>query len=256
MMKRKQEIKELDKLWKKMKGHIKAFLTSGDQEQLHQFRVQVKKIKALLTLFKAEPDNKNLLKLFKPIKKVFKKAGEIRNAYINLKLLEEHHLENEDFKKQQQQLLDNGTENFKKQGKKHLKSLKKAHVVLQNHIGKIQNKKICSFYQQKIEEIAAFFNQLVYTDDLHNARKNIKLLLHNQKPAAKALDGKLKFNADYLDNLQNNIGEWHDHVLAIETLSHHGKAEDVAVEHIKKNNKDLEKTIAAQSSNFKKRLNS
>ena len=253
-MKKKQEIKQLDKLWKKMKSHIKGFLTSGDHEQLHQFRVQLKKIKALLTLYEAESANKNLLTKFKPVKKVFKKAGEIRNAYINLKLADEYCLDDPDFISQQQAMLDNSTKKFVKHGKKHLKAIKKAHIGLQNNIYKVSDKKVLQFYNDKIEEIAQFFDHLTYTDDLHNARKNIKLLLHNQNTAAKALADKAIFNADYLDDLQDKIGTWHDHVLAIETLSKQGEAENEAIESIKKSNAELAKKIADKSSNFRDKI--
>ena len=82
-MKKKEEIRQLDQLWKNIKKHLKAFLTSQNQEDLHQFRVQIKKLKAMLTLYAEEPDNKDLLTHFKPVKKVFKKAGNIRGAYLN-----------------------------------------------------------------------------------------------------------------------------------------------------------------------------
>ena len=50
-MKKKEEAKYLDNEWKEMYTHLKAFLETGDQEELHQFRVQIKKLNALLNLF-------------------------------------------------------------------------------------------------------------------------------------------------------------------------------------------------------------
>ncbi len=253
-MKKKEEIKQLDKLWLNMKNHIKAFSISGKQEELHQFRVQVKKLKAMLTLYSCEPENKGLLKDFKPVKRVFKEAGDIRNAHINLELGGKHHLNDENFSHHQQQTLDKGIEAFKNNGSKYLKAIKKAHVILQHDIHRLHNKTIRDFYKSKLVHIDAFFAGPTFNEELHNARKNIKLLMYNQKVAAKAIKNKAQLNQDYLDGLQNSIGEWHDHNLAIKTLSNTGKTEDDAITDLKNSNAVLEKTIVEQSSNFKEKV--
>jgi len=254
MMDKKEEISQLDKLWKKMKKPLKAFLASGNQDDLHQFRVQVKKLKAMLTLYAQEPDNQNLLTHFKPVKKIFKKAGDIRGAYINLKLAKKHQLNDQEFKHHQQQLLDKGIEKFNKKGKKYLKALKKAHLALQNNIHSLHDKTIRSFYQDKLSEIESFFAHPTFNDDLHTARKNIKLLTYNQKLATKALKNKVEVKQSYLDQLQEVIGNWHDHVLAIEMLSDTGKAGNMAINNIKTNNTDLEKSIREQGRNFMEKV--
>lgn len=254
-MKKKEMKKALNKLFKKMKKPVETFIKSGDQEELHAFRVQVKKLKAMLILYSAESKNQDLLKDFKPVKTVFKKAGEIRNAHINLKLAEKYNLDDADFRNQQQKMLDEGMEKFKNEGKKKLKSVKKAHVVLQNKLHRLPNKSIRKFYQEKVEAIDRFFSGLVFNEELHNARKNIKLLLYNQKIAAEAIRHKINLNEDYLDDLQNAIGEWHDHNLAIETLAGTGKDEFEAITDLKNSNAALKKSISEKSSSFMAKIN-
>lgn len=253
-MKKKEEIKQLDKLWKNMKKQVKAFLESGDQEALHQFRIQVKKLKAMLTLYALEPDNQALLKHFKPVKKVFKKAGDVRNAYINLKLGEKYQLDDPKFSNVQQENMNVATNEFKKKGSKYLKTIRKTHILLQNEIARLRNKTIRRLYQDKLVEIDTFFTNIKFNDELHNARKNIKLLMYNRQIAANAIQDKLKINYTYLDKLQSSIGEWHDHNLTIEVLSDTGKAEDRAIKEIKNSNAALEKTILEQSNNFKQKV--
>ena len=253
-MKKKEEIAQLDRLSKKTKKHVKNFLNTRDQEELHQFRVQVKKLKALITLYACEKGNKNLLKHFKPVQNIFKKAGTIRNAYINLKLGQKYQLNDEGFNQHQQQLLNNGSEVFKKKGSKYLKGIKKARMVLQNNIHLLHNKTIRNFYQDKLAKTDTFFKNPTFNEELHTARKNIKLMIYNQKIAAPALQNKVHLNYTYLDELQNNIGEWHDHNLAMEMLIDIGKAEDEAITELKNSNADLEKTIIQQSRNFKEKV--
>lgn len=250
-MKKKEEIAQLNKLWKKMKVSIKAFLQSENQEELHQFRVQVKKLKAVLALYAYEKENKNLLKHFKPVKKVFAKAGDIRNAHINLKLGEKYGL-NEGF--HQHQLLDSGLADFKMNGSSYLKSIKKANIALQNNIHRLHNKTIRKFYKNKMTATEQFFADPTFNEDLHTARKNIKLLIYNQVIAAAALKNKFQLNLKYLDELQDSIGEWHDHILTIELLAETGNAEDEAVSKLKNLDKNLEKAILELSSNFREKV--
>jgi CHAD domain-containing protein len=253
-MKKKEEIAALNKLWKKMESQLKAFLLSENQEELHQFRVQVKKLKAVLTLYAREKENKNLLKDFKPVKRVFAKAGDIRNAHIHLKLGQKHQLAEEGFQQHQQQLLENNLADFKKQGSKYLKAIKKAKIALQHDTHRLHNKTILKFYKEKMAEIEAFFVDPTFDEALHTTRKNIKLLIYNQKIAAPALKDKLQINLKYLDELQNSIGEWHDHNLTIDLLANTGIADDDAVNKLKMMNEDAEKAILNLGSDFKEKV--
>ena len=85
-MKKKEESKHLGKEWEEMSIHLNSFLETGDQEELHRFRVQVKKIRAMLSLIEDASGEHAFLKNFKPVKKVFKYAGNIRDAHTTLQL--------------------------------------------------------------------------------------------------------------------------------------------------------------------------
>ena len=113
-MKKKTEKAYFDEQWGGMTTHLKAFIGTGDQEELHLFRVQVKKVKALLTLLDFASPRHQLLRGFKPVKKIFKHCGIIRNAYINLQLGARYHLDNEQFISGQQYIMENGVVEFKK----------------------------------------------------------------------------------------------------------------------------------------------
>ncbi len=253
-MKKKEETRQLDKLLKNIKSFLKTYLADGQQEGLHQFRIQVKKLKAMLTLYSFEPGNKSLLKDFKPIKEVFKKAGDIRNAHINLKLGQKHQLKDENFNQHQQKTLDENNSKFNKDGSKYLKKIKKTQAILQNNIKRLHNKSIRTFYKNKLAKVESFFENPTFDEQLHNARKNIKLLLYNKQLAAKAIENKVQINNEYLDQLQDMIGEWHDHNLTVAMLADHVKTDDYAINQIRNSNTTLEKKILALSYNFKEKV--
>ena len=96
-MKRKTERAYFNELWHEMTVSLEDFLKAGDQEKLHKFRVQVKKIRALLMLLDVALSQKKLSKSFKPVRKIFKDGGLIREAYINIQWSSHYELKNDEF---------------------------------------------------------------------------------------------------------------------------------------------------------------
>src|SRR4051812_8711302 len=85
-MKKREGKKYIDREWRSTVHHLKDFIKKGEQESLHRFRTGVKKLRAFFTLAESVKNGQGTLKSFKPVHKVFKLAGEIRNAYINTQL--------------------------------------------------------------------------------------------------------------------------------------------------------------------------
>ena len=86
-MNKSKELKNLEKVWEGIVFNLKNFAKSHKQEDLHQFRVNVKKLKAWLTLFSYTGKNKDIFKEFQKVRKIFKLAGRIRDKFIKEELL-------------------------------------------------------------------------------------------------------------------------------------------------------------------------
>ena len=249
-MKKKTEKVYLNELWENMVNHLIGFIRTSDQEELHLFRVQVKKITAMLTLLDHAFPKNQLSKDFKPIRKIFKHGGLIRNAYINLQLGEHYHLNSVQFKTSQQMVIENGILEFKALEKKYFKTLRAVHDKIKEDLKVINNKCINEFYCENLEQIAGALDNLEFNEALHKARKQIKTLLYNRKIAQKALEGKLQVNSDYLDKLQASIGDWHDNILAIELFSMPELNDRPVITRIKRQNTRLKKSIAVLAKGF------
>jgi CHAD domain-containing protein len=252
-MKKKTGKAYFNEQWKEMTSRLKAFIKNGDQEELHQFRVQVKKLRALLTLLDSVSAKNKLSKDFRPVRKIFKHCGDIRNAYINLQLGVRYQFKNQGFIDKQLYIIENGTFEIKKQGKAYLKIMKQTHDTLEKDLVSVSDNEINEFYKTQLEQIARALTDLQFNDDLHGCRKQIKNLLYNRKIAGKALEGKLQVNNDYLDKLQGSIGDWHDNILAIELFSSPEVDDKPVVTKLKRQNTRLKKSIAVLSKNFWKR---
>ena len=237
-----------------MSAHIKSFVKTADQEELHQFRVQVKKLRALLIMIESSSKNAQLKKDFKPIKKIFKEAGEIRSAFVNLELSDQYHIKNPEFEKKQQETMDQGTKEFVARGFKLIKKLKRSQHRIYRDIHHLKNKTITKFYRHTLDEVSAFFANIQFDEDLHDCRKKIKFLLYNHKPAHKAISKKLSLDEEYLDKVQETVGKWHDNVLAIDLLSIEAHVDESLLKDFEQNDEKLRMEITDLVKDFKNKV--
>jgi len=249
-MKIKEQAKYVDREWGAMDARLVAFLENGDQEDLHKFRVQIKKLRAMLSLFGHASKENTLLKYFKPVRKIFREAGDIRNAHVNLELSHRYQLKNEQFELGQQQIITEGGEAFRSKGQAFLKAIKTARKQLIKQLKKIDDSRIAAYYKTQLEQIAANLTVSVFNEDMHTNRKLIKILVYNHKLAEKALTGSLQFNIDYLDKLQEAIGKWHDNLLAEQLFSSPELNDKAIVGKIKRLNAKVKRGITTLTEDF------
>lgn len=252
-MKKKKEKIYFNDQWDEMTTHLKNFIETGQQEELHLFRVQVKKLRAMLELLDANSVKHPLQKDFKPVRKIFKHCGEIRNAFINLQYGRRFQFKNEDFFMNHLYEIEKGTNEVKELGKQYLKTIKSAHDDIGGDLQHVGNKDIVEFYKARLYNIGSFLENLQFNDELHAARKQIKTLMYNRKIAQNALDGKLQISNDYLDKLQTLIGDWHDNVLALELFSSVGLNSKSIVTKIKSQNTRLKRSITNLAHDFERK---
>jgi CHAD domain-containing protein len=252
-MKKKEEAKYLEKEWKDLNIHLKAFLESGDQEELHQFRVQTKKLRAMLNLLEQASRQHGLLKEFKPVRKIFKYAGHIRDAHTNLQLSARYALKNELFETGQQRIIEEGTTAFREQAKQYTKKIREAYKQLKKQLPHVDSSSIAEFYKRQLEQIADNLETPKFTEDMHNNRKLIKILVYNRKLADKALNGSFTFNTAYLNQLQNSLGEWHDNIVAAELFSSPEVNDKPVATLIKKKNNNVKRRIRSLANDFMKK---
>jgi CHAD domain-containing protein len=249
-MKRKAGKAYFNELWYQMKSDLRDFLKTGDQEKLHHFRVQVKKLRAFLFLIDHTLPHSKLSKLFKPVREIFKDGGKIREAYINIQLSSKYELNSEAFILQQVNDMDKDIKAFMENAKRYLKTIRTVYKELEAGLKPIEGKRISEFYKTQLEQITVTLNKLAFNEDLHDCRKKIKTLIYNRKIAQKALEDSLQLDNDYLDKLQDRIGEWHDSMMAIELFSAPGINAKALITKIKRQNTRQRKLISNLAGDF------
>jgi len=243
MLKKQQQKKYLDKKNKEWQEHLRSFVDSRDPEALHQLRITLKKVKALARFTKACSGG-DPVKDFNGLKKMFKQAGVIRDAGNHLQLLERFHPAPQEFKQQQQQLQLTETEKFIRKAKKHRRNGKRAGRRLIAGIHSIPTACIQDWFA--VQMVSTGILLTASGDDLHQARRQIKDMLFVEKLLPVALQQQLRLHREYLDQLQDAIGQWHDAVIVVVALAGNDPASNEAMIRDCKEKEEVVRALAAE----------
>lgn len=182
-----------------MRFHLQAFLKKREEEELHLFRIQVKRITAFLMLLDQLCPHSKLTKQFSPVKKVFKRAGKLRDRYMLSKLIPVQLSMHKSFRK------------FQTFADDHKKKMKARRLKIIRKLKPAKRASIQRCYHHQLQQISISLNGVISDDLLHQCRKQIKGLLYNYKPFKDILD--MNLNTGYLKALEEAIGKWHDQLI-------------------------------------------
>lgn len=78
-------LSELDKLFKKLNKHYQNLLEDFESEEVHDFRVEIKKLRAFLRLININLPQENQLAISRKLKAFYNSVGQIRNLQLHQK---------------------------------------------------------------------------------------------------------------------------------------------------------------------------
>ncbi|WP_157986472.1 CHAD domain-containing protein [Chitinophaga alhagiae] len=204
MLKKKKQRKFLEKRRHAIRSYLADFAASSDPEALHQLRVEIKKLRAFARF--ATPGAGEAVEA---LRKMFRKAGQIREAGLNLLLMKKYALANAALETRQTSLMREKSRSFRAYTAYYSGQAEKAVAMLTRKLKPLPNRRIKSWFKPQLRKTAALL-AAPFPDKLHNARKKIKMLLYVHGLAP----GRLPLNTDYLQALQEQIGNWHDVAVA------------------------------------------
>ena len=208
-MVKKKKLKEyLHKHLTAIENNLKSTAKELDTDTLHDLRLGAKKVKAIsYFLHEALPgkDGSSTQKL----KKIFRTAGDIRTAQLNLEAIEKHKIKNSSFKKNQQKIIRKNTGALVKNRKDFKKDISKLHKDFDAHVTSIKKKTVIAFFHDHVKALNHNFKE-VDEATLHESRKIIKKLIYVMKLLPQSVKDELHINSQYLNFIQDVIGQWHD----------------------------------------------
>ncbi|HYK47861.1 MAG TPA: CHAD domain-containing protein [Parafilimonas sp.] len=224
MLKKEQQYEYIDKRCENATLAVKNFGENKDHEELHKLRVEIKKLKACAA-FTSKLAGEHYKKKLRPVSEIFKKAGEIRTARLNLATLKKYRIRATAFRQGQLAIGENVAQQFNTSSGRYTQVIKSTCDELRDDCGDISNKKIREFYSKKIELLSMFFTEKFDEGKLHERRKIIKRLVYVDSLLPDKLKAELAINIPYLDTLQDIIGKWHDALVIIDLLNKAGTGE-------------------------------
>lgn len=216
-----------------IRHQVSAFCATHDPEALHELRVETKKLRACLSLLPlgTHPIHPGT----KGIKEVYKTAGQIRSAQINLELLEHLKLENDAFRQEQEKIIREASHAFCAHAQQYRHKVRKVEEHLQAATSDIKPRQVRAFFTERTAKLSLFFSAgTLDTAGLHQARKDVKELLYIHNLLPPALAASLGVNTKYLDTLQHKIGSWHDRAETLALLQSSGAADPALVSELEK----------------------
>lgn len=248
MLKKSKQRRYLEKKDKQWQQELDAYGASRDPEAIHRLRIAVKKIKAVAR-FAQDCGGRDAMKDFNLLKKMYRQAGAIRDAGNHLVLLERVQTAPEFFKREQQQVQQEASDVFVDSIKAYRKKGKKAARRLLADVRSVPVDCIKDWYAAELIKIAILLN--ASGDELHDARKGLKTLLYVYSLLPSRVARELSLDREYLDQLQDAIGEWHDAFVVATTLS--GK-ELCGAQAMTATSRDKENTVRTLAAEFYHRV--
>ncbi|SFE34940.1 CHAD domain-containing protein [Chitinophaga sp. CF118] len=231
-----------------MRCQLHAFVNSGNQEALHKLRVEIKKIKAFTKFMKLYKGKERAVQL-KNIKEIFHHAGIIREANINLQMMKKFDNNHKEFGTEETHIVQEESVKFRSHTTRYNKDISNEVKSLLKALGPVRNSDIKHWFSRQLKAIASIV-VVSSTDQLHQARKKIKRLIYVHGILHKRLVDTLKLNINYLDQLQDAIGKWHDTALAVNLLISRKAGNKVTLNKLQKEQEKTDTTIHAISDGF------
>lgn len=202
--------KYIDKQFSELIKDLQSYEDTRETELLHNIRVTIKKLKAIMILIGEYDDSFNTHKEYKPLRVIFRSAGDIREPEVLLKLLLKYGITSSES--------DLGLEKdfvsideFMDYIPMHVKTCERINKKMIDKIENVDHQSIRS----SIDKLEATLKKSLATkikfQSIHKLRKHIKRLLYLSSIHDDLGSKKVKF----FEELQTLIGSIHDKQMLI-----------------------------------------
>ncbi len=197
--------KYVNKRFKKLTDHLKGYRPLHDQEALHQIRVEIKKLKSIISLIHFSFPKFRGHANFVPLRRIFRRAGEIRESEVLYKLQLAYEIDgvvDESIPKSAE--ADQLIIAFQKDVPRFLKIVKNQKKNLANSCKKVSKDSHRAYLKRLKAELKPILFPRLRRKMLHKARKLVKEILHLEE-----FGGKSNKHL-FFSQAEKVIGQWHD----------------------------------------------
>ena len=194
---------------------MQVYKESRKQDDLYQVRVNLKKVRAGIESMRRIRDTGKLKRISHRISVVFREAGAIREAQLQLTWLKQNKLLRiAEFTGIENTLVENETrwkEDYSRQSRK----LKRKHGTLVRLAGEFEADDIEACFFNFRKSFREMIQARITVDSWHDLRKLTKKMIYSFHWLPKEQTDFLNkmVSLEQLDKLQTSIGQWHDEIV-------------------------------------------
>jgi CHAD domain-containing protein len=246
--------KKIRKKWAALLTHLQNFSKTQEPQEIHQMRIEIKKIIAITNLAESCTKGLDFSGPLKPITRLFKKAGKVRDEFVRLELINRFKKNDETLKSKQCSQIKKLSLRFCSEIRAYEKDLKKSGEKILNKFKNLKNNCIIQLYQEQLKNLILLFSERNNQMNLHKYRKKIKTILYGYEIFNERLLKELPLNTAYLERIQDKIGRWHDLDITLKLLAEEGFADTKTVNKLKGQDERMIKAINTLTNNFQKKV--
>lgn len=208
------------KRFKRLKAALKNYAKTGDPELLHNIRVDIKRLKAILNLIKYQEKDFEAHKVFIPLRTLYRACFAVREPLV----MEELSSKLPNNAKLQFTPSPKTIRLFKKNIPGYLRLVSAQRKIIDKAIKKVKAKSYSRYLLRKKKIIKEQLTPTFIASELHKTRKIAKEILFLEAMTLKKSERDPFFAA-----IASSIGIWHDRCVLIESI----RSEDTANAQIK-----------------------
>ena len=185
---------------------LPVVLEVQSETAIHQMRVEIKKLHALVKLLDKTEPKSDIKEKFIPVRRLFKRMGAIREIQLEINKLK-------DLSSDNLQEIPSLNEKLEKRKSKISRPSEKWEKQIQSSFQEF----IHFYFSLKIKLLQDYFRKLMITannlmlqENFHEARKNIKSVLYLKALLREPEQESMGIDFSYLNELQEKIGNWND----------------------------------------------
>lgn len=192
--------------------YLEKYAEDPQEETLHQFRVEIKKIRSVFGMMEELRGDKKIAKWHRQVRSIFRNAGIIRELQLEKNWLNIHRKFNLIRQLRYEDKIIKANKNLQKAIPGMLKKLGKVRVNTEHILSELTQQQASLYVKRKWRESLVMVLHLDNESHWHETRKNIKQFLYAKQwiPDDVYVSGKIKKIFNQLNRLQEIIGKWHD----------------------------------------------
>ncbi|HET6990469.1 MAG TPA: CHAD domain-containing protein, partial [Bacteroidia bacterium] len=192
-------------------------------EELHQLRLDVKRMRAFLFLQQGSFKSGHLPDFFDPFEEIFRKAGKIRSAEVSLRLLKRYGIRDTEIKAEMNKIIHKGTTGFIKRTGSFLEKISVGEKESVSDFRDVDIPGIKKNFAKQLRLTSKKFVKKHKSEPLHEVRKTLKNLLYIHTMFDREITDVIRLNTAYINELEQMIGKWHDIDFAISLIGKKGQ---------------------------------